>query len=58
MDIVDRIPENLTRFLVTEFSAGTYQPSVIMLYLASDLFKEKVKMSAMKLRKQWYKRQT
>jgi len=43
MDIVDRIPENLTRFLVTEFSAGTYQPAVIMLYLASDLFKAKVK---------------
>lgn len=52
-DIVKVMPESCCKFIMCEYNKGEYNPKLVVLFYASDIFRSKLQGRDDKLRKPW-----
>lgn len=52
-DIVETMPEACCKFIMCEYNQGEYDPKLVVLFYASDIFRSKLKAKNAKLKKPW-----
>lgn len=52
-DIVKAMPESCCKFIMCEYNKGEYNPKLVVLFYASDIFRSKVQGRDNKLQKPW-----